>query len=51
MDQGTLHKTYQIPHVTHKFAHTIRESKHMTYTIAHIVYGFGRNVLHIPSVT
>ena len=39
----TEHTTYQIPHVTHKFAHNINESKHMTYTIAHIVDGFGHS--------
>ena len=50
MDQDTLHiklrhTKYQIPHVTHKFAHNINEIKHITYrpTIAHIVDGFGQS--------
>ena len=34
---------YQIPLVTHKFAHNSNESRHMTYTIAHIVDGFGHS--------
>ena len=37
------HTTYQIPHVTHKFAHSINESKHKTYTIGYIVNRFGHS--------
>ena len=36
----TEQATYQIPHVTHEYAHNINESKHMTYTIADILDRF-----------